>query len=538
MKNRFWIHVAFFSLTGLLSSGLDVPAAELKRNAETAIPDGINKAGPSKGTRPNILVITTDDESWLERSVYGWSNIPSPNLERLADSGVLFTRGYTSAPSCAPSRASLLSGRNFWELGAGAFIQAWVPDEIILYPELFEEAGYHVGATGKPWGPGIYPERIGHQRDMVGTIYRDIVFEDRPGWLYPIDYAANFEAFLDDRPEGGAFCFWAGIFEPHAPFGEDSWRRLEEEFGIALEDIPMPGFMPDTPGVRKERANFLYEVAIADQELGRILEVLEKRGLRENTLIFFAGDNGTYLSIPRGKATPYDWSTHVPMAISWPARVPGGRTVTDFVNFADVAPTLLEAAGLEIPHEMSGRSLLDVLVSGKSGQVDPSRDFVVTGLEWHGEMPPYSRAHRTIREGDWTYIINYGKQPHWPIDEARAEPLTNFEEVVADADVSELLNAFPEYPDFRPFAAIYSTQPPPEELYNLADDPWQMHNLAYDSRHEAVKKRLRERMLDYLQATGDPRATGEPETFEKVRAFVIERKRAGYPMDMRPQFQP
>ena len=484
--------------------------------------------------RPNFLVVTTDDESWLERSAYGWSNIPSPRFDELAESGVLFNNGYTSAPSCAPARASLLAGRNFWELGAGAFIQAWVPDDLPLYPALLESAGYFTGATGKPWGPGLYLEGIGKPRDMVGTIYRDIRFEDRPSWLYPIDYAANFEAFLDDRPEGAPFCFWAGIFEPHAPWGEESWKRLEEEFGIALDEIPMPGFLPDTPGVRKERAGFLYEICLADRELGRLLDLLEERGLRENTLIVFAGDNGTTFRIPRGKATPYDWASHIPMAVSWPARVPGGRVVDDFVTSADLAPTLLEAAGLPVPDSMTGRSYLDILLSGESGQVDPSRDFVVHGLEWHGELPPYSRASRTIREGDWTYIINFGRQVRWGVPPRNQRPLSEFEAFAAEANASQLLGAYPQHPDLRRFAEIYSEQPGREELYNLADDPWQMNNLAGDPRYADIQERLRQRMLAYLEETGDPRATGETETFEKVRDFVIERKKAGYPTDMRP----
>jgi len=445
--------------------------------------------------KPNILIFITDDESWLERSIYGWSKLPTPHFDRMAKRGVLFTHGYTSAPSCAPSRASLLTGRNFWELEQGAFIQAWLPKKFPVLPDLLAAQGYHVGHTGKGWGPGIYPEGA-HGPDSTGPAYNRIQVSEPQEGISSIDYPANLADFLDGRRTGQPFFFWVGVREPHLPCAKDNYKKLDEKYGVPLDDITVPGFLPDTPAIRRQRANMLYEVCYADDQLGRILGILEQRGELDNTLLIATSDNGT--ACPRSKATPYDWGVHEPLAIMWPVRLKGGRPVEDFVKFPDLAPTILEAAGAPVPPGMSGRSILQLLLSGKSGQVDPSRDWVATGLEWHGEFDPVSRSSRSIRDKRYAYIVNCGNTPGAGLD-----PLLRLPD-----------SQFPR---------------PPEELYDLEKDSWQMHNVIDDPVYAEVKKRLKTKLKAYQIETKDPRATGDLKIFEETRQFVQQRKRAGYP---------
>jgi uncharacterized sulfatase len=183
----------------------------------------------------------------------------------------------------------------------------------------------------------------------------------------------------------------------------------------------------------------------------------------------------------------------------WPARVEGGRTVDDFVKFPDLTVTMLEAAGVAVPAEMTGGSILDILMSEKSGQVDPSRDWVVTGLEWHGEFDPVSRSTRAIRDRRYAYIVNYGNDPS-------AEP-----------HPSQRLGDAP--PLHRP----------DEELYDFEKDPWQTKNLIDDPEYAKVKQRLKAKLEAYQRETNDPRVTGDMKIFEETRQFVQDRKRAGYP---------
>jgi uncharacterized sulfatase len=193
--------------------------------------------------------------------------------------------------------------------------------------------------------------------------------------------------------------------------GESLAVDLIARFGVTLDEVSLPPFMEDTLRKRQARANFLYEICLADRHLARMLASLEERGLLENTLVVVTSDNGTAISDGsqelRGKASPYDLGCHVPLAMMWPARVPAGRTVTDFVSFADFAPTFLEAAGLAVPAGITGRSLLPILASGKSGRVEPGRDFIITGLEWHGEFDPASRSCRSIRDDRYAYLVRY-----------------------------------------------------------------------------------------------------------------------------------
>ncbi len=438
--------------------------------------------------RPNVLLFLTDDESWLERSIYGWSKAPTPHFDRVAKEGVLFTHAYTSAPSCAPSRASLLTGRNFWELEQGAFIQAWLPAKFPVLPDLMEAGGYHAGFTGKGWGPGVLPPS-GRKRNPAGNAYNRIKRSEREPGVSPIDYAANFEDFLEQRPQGKPFWFWAGPTEPHGPYGEDNYRKLAR-YGIAPESVKVPGFLADTPKTRRERENFTYELRHADEDLGRILKVLERRGELADTLVVVTSDNGT--AIPRSKTNVYDWGVREPMAVMWPSGVKSGRVVEDFVNFVDFAPTMLDAAGLPAPASMSGRGFLDLLVSGKGGRVDASRGWTAAGLEWHGEFDPVSFAGRMIRDERYQYVVNYGKRPvELPGENGKERPR--------------------------------------EELYDCRGDPWQLKNLAGSAQQAAILQKLRGRLEDYQRRTRDPRVTGEMRIFERTRQYVQERKRKGYP---------
>jgi len=474
--------------------------------------------------KPNFVIFLTDDESWLERSAYGWSKLPTPHFDRVAKQGVLFTRGYTSAPSCAPSRAALLTGRNFWELEEGAFIQAWLPTKFPVLPDLMEAAGYHAGFTGKGWGPGVL-EPAGRKRNPAGDAYQKMRRKTREEAINDIDYAANFEDFLSRKPKDKPFWFWVGLTEPHGPYGRDNHAKLVK-YGVTTNDVKTPEFLPDTPGVRRDRANFAYEVCHADDDLGRILQIMEQRGELDNTLIIVTSDNGT--ALPRSKTSPHDWGTHVPMAMMWPARVPPGRRVDDFVNFIDLAPTILQAAAIPIPKEMTGRGILPILTSKRSGRIDPSRSTVVTGLEWHGEFDPVSLAARTIRDERYQYIVNFGKEPRIPLDPAKRLPDAEFEKTAASASLTALLERHPEHPSVRRFIPLLADARPREELYDCKEDPWQLRNLADSSQHASVKARLKRQLEDVQRRTKDPRITGEMQIFEKTRQYVQQRKRNGY----------
>ena len=454
--------------------------------------------GVAAGTGPpNILFFITDDESAVERSAYGWSKLPTPAFDRVAKDGVLFTNGFTTAPSCAPSRASVLTGRHFWELEQGGFIQAFIPREYPTVSRILADHGYELARTGKGWGPGSHPT-LGIPADSLGREFARVKIAAPPAGVHAHDYASNFAEFLRTRDAARPFFFWAGVMEPHEPSGPDNHLLLEKEFGMTLADVSLPPFVADTPHQRRERANFLYEICLADRHLARMLASLEDRGLLENTLVVVTADNGTAIldgsQEQRGKASPYDLGCHVPLAIMWPARVPGGRTVTDFVSFSDFAPTFLEAAGSAVPAGMTGHSLVPILESGRSGRVEPHRNFMITGLEWHGEFDPQSRSCRSIRDDRFAYAVRY-------------------------ANVDE---------DGRPLATAALVKPVKEELYDLEKDPWQLDDRIADPALAAERERLAATLRQVCTDRGDPRFTSDMDLFVKTRAYVQKRKRLGY----------
>lgn len=458
---------------------------------------GTRSWGEISSTPPNILFFITDDESAVERSAYGWSKLPTPAFDRVAKEGVLFTNGFTTAPSCAPSRAAVLTGRHFWQLEQGGFIQAFIPRKYPTVPQILADHGYDVAYTGKGWGPGSHPT-LGISGDSLGRKFGQETVADPPKGVHGNDYAGNFATFLKKRDASKPFFFWAGVMEPHEPSGPQNHLLLEKEFGVTVDDVSLPPFMEDTPRKRQARANFLYEVCLADRHLARMLASLEERGLLENTLVVVTSDNGTAISDGsqelRGKASPYDLGCHVPLVMMWSARVPGGRKVTDFVSFADFAPTFLEAAGRAVPAGMTGRSLLPILASGKSGRVEPGRDFMITGLEWHGEFDPESRSCRSIRDDRYAYLVRY-----------------------ANVDG-----------EGRPLDTPALVKPVKEEFYDLEKDPWQLHDLAGDPTVAGEQKRLATKLQEEGARRGDPRFTSDMALFAKTRAYVQKRKKIGY----------
>jgi arylsulfatase A-like enzyme len=208
----------------------------------------------------------------------------------------------------------------------------------------------------------------------------------------------------------------------------------------------------------------------------------------------------------------------------WPARVKPGRRVDDFVNFADLAPTMLEAAGLPVPASMSGRSVMNVLTSSAAGRVDPSRGWTTAGIEWHGEDADISLAARMIRDERYQYIVNYSATPRRKSVPARRLPDSAYAKTAETGNEIDLVTRHPNHPAVRMFTELFVSPRPREELYDCEADPWELRNLAAAPEHAAVKARLRAQLEAYQRQTRDPRITGDMAIFEQTRKFVLNRK--------------
>ncbi|MFP4502318.1 MAG: sulfatase [Candidatus Hydrogenedentota bacterium] len=472
--------------------------------ALTLASHGRARAENGGAARPNILLALTDNQSWRHCGAMGDPIAQTPAFDRVAAEGVLFPNAFCPSPSCTPSRGALLTGQDFWRLGSGGVLHGQWPKDLPLYTDLLSDAGYHVGYTGKGWGPGRW-DRETRDHDLAGQPYNKAFLPDVPRNIFSGDYAGNLEAFLDDAAPGQPWCFWFGTKEPHRPFPEGYGK----DQGLDEEAVALPAFLPDTPTVRNDYLDYYTELAWQDRHLARMLELLEARGQLENTIVVVTSDNG--IQMPRGIANLYDHGTRVPLAIRWGKNAPGGRTVQDFVNLTDLAPTFLAAAGVDVPDAMTGRDLAPVLRSEKAGQIDPKRDAVVTGIERHSLCRPGEVGYpmRMVRTADYLYIRNY-EPGRWPAGAPDYKaPAQGFYGDVDNGPTKAWMVAHKDDPAVKPLFALCFGKRPAEELYHVPADPDQVTNLADDPAHAGALARLRERLDQTLADRGDPRARGE-----------------------------
>jgi len=461
--------------------------------------------GRKKKERPNILFCISDDQSWLHAGAYGDKLVRTPNFDRVAHEGVLFTHAFCAAPSCTPSRSAILTGQEMWRLEEGGLLMGTLRSRFAVYPDLLEAAGYHVGYVHKGWSPGSYRSG-GRDHNPAGSKrYNRRKLTPPAEGMCKTDYAGNFEDFLDDCPEGKPFCFWYGGQEPHRPYEKGSGLSG----GGKPEEVTVPAFLPDAPDVRSDMLDYYAEIEWFDEHLGRMIRLLEKAGRLENTLIVVTSDNG--MPFPRAKANLYDYGVRAPLAVSWAGVIKGGRVVHDMVSLTDLAPTFLEAADLEVPSDMSGRSLMGILLSGKSGYVDRRREKVCTGNERTTWCRPNGAGYpsRAIRTHRWLYIRNY-KPDRWPAGDPdiEAEP----EGIYGDINYGPTKTFMLEHKDDASVAPLFRLgfgKRAEEELYDVEKDPWQVRNVADAAGYADIKAELRARLEAYQRQTKDPRAEGK-----------------------------
>jgi uncharacterized sulfatase len=502
--------------------------------------------------RPNILFAFADD--WgryasAYRQIEG-DNTPNalldtPNFDRVAREGALFTNAFVPAPSCTPCRSSLLTGRYFWQTGRGAILQGAIWDSSIpSYPLLLEEAGYHIGYTYKVWSPGT-PRDAPYGGDRTryapaGTKFGEFSFvatenvpehgvEGAKQILYD-ESRQNFDAFLEARPPDTPFCYWWGPTNTHRKWQRGSGKAL---WGLDPDDLKgrLPAFLPDVHDVREDVCDYLGECLAVDAGLGVLLDRLEELGELDNTLVVVSGDHGIP-GFPRGKCNLYNLGCEVALAARWPGGIPAGRTLNDFVNLMDLAPTFMEAAGLEPHSDMTARSLLNVLTSSQDDQVDPERTFVVTGRERHvgtarEDNLPYPQ--RAIRTKDFLYIRNFAPD-RWPmgdpkgLDDPTTEP-PSFDDLCDDTRIV--------YPDMdasptkawmvhhrgedqvRRLFEMGFGKFPAEELYDLRVDPHYLNNVVEDARYREVRQQLSDQLMNVLTEQQDPRVVEPDCRFER-----------------------
>jgi arylsulfatase A-like enzyme len=439
---------------------------------------------PALGARPDIVIFLCDDLGQRDSSPYGARDIRTPNMQRLADAGLVFDRAFVASPSCAPSRAALLTGLMPARNGAEAN-HSKPRAELKTWPAWFHDLGYEVVAFGKV-GHYQYTADYGFDRFEHGKFH---------------DHAAIPAAveFLKTRPAAGArpLCLFVGSNWPHVP-----WPEADPADDPAR--ISLPAGSVDTPDTRAWRARYATAVTRADDQLGLVYDAVRAH-LRGDTLFLFSSDHGAQW--PLGKWNCYEAGLRVPLIVAWPGVVRPGTHTDAMVSWVDLLPTLLEAAGGRAPADIDGRSFLPVL----RGETEKHRDRIFAAHSGDGRWNVY--PIRSVRDDRWKYIRNLhpefaftthidlpgelGQRGYFATWEAAAKH---------DAGASAILRRYHARPA--------------EELYDLAADPDEQHNLANDPRHAARLDALRAELDAWMHAQGDRRTVfAEPRPLSDPRSY-------------------
>jgi N-sulfoglucosamine sulfohydrolase len=497
--------------------------------------------------RPNILFFFADD--WGRyASVYADTDNPSlndvistPNIDRVAREGVLFRNAFVPVASCGPCgpcRASLATGRYFWNCGSSAFLNGKASNwkghnnpftTLPRFVDLLREDGYYVRKSRKtfafdpsPPGPGARTvPLVEYQRYglYAGTADNESEKFRRHGEVLAHP-RTEMKRVLAGCPKGSPFFFVYGSINAHRPYMPDSGSRLWNIDPDRLKGL-IPGFLPDVEDVRRDFSDYLGEVQALDAMLGVMLDELESSGQLDNTVVVLSGDHGIP-GIPRGKTNCYDLAIRAPLMARYPKQIMKGRYVDDFVSVMDIGPTLLELAGVDVPAGIDGRSFEAQLTATRSGWIDPKRDHVIVGRELHfhsardGDLPYPMRALRTP---NYLYIRNF-KPQRWPMGDPRhlsGDNQPTYEQLhkstavtMSDLDASltkAWLITHRDESGVRPLFDLTLNLRPGEELYDLRRDPDQLKNVANEKSCTATKAELSKRLMSVLNETSDPRLT-------------------------------
>jgi len=454
---------------------------------------------------PNILLFLSDDHSVPFLNCYGQREMRTPHLDQLAAEGIKFTRMFTAAPQCVPSRAAIMTGRSPVACRITRFSSPLPRDEITFPEILRRDAGYFVGVLGRSYhldGSGRAPEisqRVFDERKMVTfkERFHFVEVNSQP------DTPASIERFFDGRSDDQPYFLWVNYSDPHHP-----WTTGEDP--PPPDKVTVPGYLPDLPGIRQDLSLHEGEIENLDGQIKIALEIVKKRAGLENTMVVFMGDNG--IALPGGKGSLHDPGLNVPLIVWFPGVVQPGSTSEVLLSGEDLAPTCLELAGLPVPERISGVSFLPLL----KGEDFPSeRKFIFGERGPHGSAAfkegvrassiDYARCVRSRR-----YKLIYNHTPdriYAPVDSA------------GDQGWREMVKAFEEKTLAEKFVRRYFTAPRPVfELYDLESDPDEMDNRYGDKSLHAVTQELKEALqrkmiedFDYLSLPIEPL----PKSFQK-----------------------
>ncbi len=448
--------------------------------------------------RPNFVIFIADDVSWNDLGCYGNPAARTPNIDRLAGDGLISNNAYLTASSCSPSRASIMTGRYPHNNGEASELHRPWAAHLPTFPELLRANGYHTAQAGK-----FHMDQI---RQDDGTRKLDAAF-DRAEKQTKVPGNSgghgNWVTVTKERPRDKPFFFWFAAIDAHRGWdADDEWDAPAYGPKHRPENVIVPPFMADTPETRADLASYYNEVTRFDHFVGRVIAELRQQDALENTVVIVMADNGR--PFPRAKTRLHDSGMKTPFIVHWPARITTAGAVRDaLVSVIDIAPTILELAGVAVAETMQGVDMLPVITSDS-----PVRKYAFSEHNWHD----YEALGRSVRNASgWIYIRNARPEKAWlgPADSVSSPSHQALQKLPADGTLS-------------PAQADVLLEPrPAEELYFTPDDPNQLDNRVDDSSNADVLSELRHVMDRWQTETGDSSPEKyTPDFYDRVTGYT------------------
>ncbi len=432
--------------------------------------------------RPNILWISAEDLS-PRMAAYGDSTVATPNLDRLANEGVVYDHAYTSAGVCAPSRNAIITGRyqisngghNMRTLystypektGLPKSYNSVPPAGVKLFPEYLRAAGYYTSNNIK----------TDYQFEAPVTVWDEV--SDQADWR--------------GREDGQPFFSVINFTTTHE---SQIWARADHKMRADPAKVPLPPYYPDNEISRTDVARHYSNLAELDDQIGEVLAKLEEDGLLENTIIFFWGDHGD--GLPFYKREVYKRGLHIPLIARFPNKIKAGTRDNTFINAIDFAPTMLSLAGIQTPQNMQGKAFLGEYKSAIDHEyIFGARDRLDS---------EYDRV-RSAMDRQYQYVRNF--QPEKPLymDIEYRKNMPMMQMILEKKEAGELN---------EDQLFWFKETKPAEELYDLREDPYQLHNLADNPEHLETLERFRAVMDQWLAEIEDLGAIDEKELVKNM----------------------
>lgn len=440
--------------------------------------------------RPNILWLSSEDHG-PHMGCYGDKFATTPNIDRLASKGMIYTHAWSCAPVCAPARTTIISGMYPPSTGS-EHMRSMVPYPAgkKMFPQFLREAGYYCSNNSK----------------------EDYNLE-KPGRVW--DVSSKNGHWRNRKPGQNFFA----VFNSEKSHESQIRKRPHTQVHDPAK-VRLPAYHPDTPEVRQDWAQYYDQVSEADADAGRRLQELEQDGLAEDTIVFYWADHGS--GMPRSKRWPYDSGLHVPLVVFIPEKFknltppeykPGGKS-DRLVSFVDFAPTILSLVGIRPPDWMQGHAFMGKFQSpppryvfGFRGRMDERCDFV-----------------RSVTDGRYVYIRNY--MPH--------KIYGQHIEYMFQTPTTRVWKALHDEHKLTPAQDAFWNPKPAEELYDLQSDPNEVVNLVGLSSHQEIKTRLSEAQRDLAVRIRDVGFLPEGEFFSRapgLSPYDLGHDDTKYPME-------